>query len=39
MEYKTVEKGIFNGINVVEYSMKNEELEVRFLNLGGAITK
>ena len=30
--YKKLEKGTFNGVNVIEYSMKNEALEVRFLN-------
>lgn len=39
MEYKQFEKGIFNETKVIEYSMKNEALEVRFLNIGGAITK
>ena len=27
--YKKLEKGTFNGVNVIEYSMKNEALEVR----------
>lgn len=39
MEFKQVEKGVFNGMNIIEYSMKNESLEVCFLNIGGAITK
>ena len=37
--YKKLEKGTFNGVNVIEYSMKNEALEVRFLNIGGVLTK
>lgn len=37
--YKKLEKGTFNGINIIEYSMKNEALEVRFLNIGGVLTK
>ncbi len=37
--YEKLEKGTFNGVNVVEYSMKNEALEVRFLNIGGVLTK
>ena len=37
--YKRLEKGTFNGVNVIEYSMKNEALEVRFLNIGGVLTK
>ncbi len=37
--YETVEKGTVNGINVIEYGMKNEALEVRFLNIGGVLTK
>ncbi|MDO5793811.1 MAG: aldose epimerase family protein [Turicibacter sp.] len=37
--YETIEKGTVNGINVIEYGMKNEALEVRFLNIGGVLTK
>ena len=37
--YQVVEKGTINGINVVEYCMKNAALEVRFLNIGGVLTK
>ena len=39
MIYEKLEKGTFNEMNIVEYSMKNKNLEVRFLNLGGVLTK
>jgi len=32
-------KEVIQGKEIIEYSMKNNYLEVRFLNIGGAITK
>jgi len=32
-------KEMIQGKEIIEYSMKNDHLEVRFLNIGGAITK
>ena len=32
-------KEVIQGNQIIEYSMKNDYLEVRFLNIGGAITK
>ena len=37
--HEKLEKGIFNEMNIVEYCMKNKNLEVRFLNIGGVLTK
>ena len=37
--FKTIKEQMIKGIQFVEYSMKNEFLEVRFLNVGGVITK
>jgi len=39
MEKKIIRTLVHNGIEIIEYSMKNEHLEVCFLNVGGAITK
>lgn len=39
IQYNQVTKGTFNGIKITEYGMKNHELEVRFLNIGGCLTK
>lgn len=39
MEFTKQDKGLINGMPICEYSMKNEELEVRFLNIGGVLTK
>ena len=39
MEKKIIRTVVHDGIEIIEYSMKNERLEVRFLNVGGAITK
>lgn len=39
MEKKIIRKGIHSKIEIIEYSMKNDFLEVCFLNVGGAITK
>jgi len=32
-------KEVIQGKEIIEYSMKNDYLEIRFLNVGGAITK
>ena len=39
IQYDQTVKGTFNGIQIIEYGMKNQELEVRFLNIGGCLTK
>lgn len=39
MEKKIIRKEIHDEIEIIEYSMKNDFLEVCFLNVGGAITK
>ncbi len=39
MEFTTTSKGLINGMQITEYGMKNEHLEVRFLNIGGVLTK
>ena len=39
MEKKIIRTVIHDGIEIIEYSMKNQHLEVCFLNVGGAITK
>ncbi len=39
IQYDQIVKGTFNGIQIIEYGMKNHELEVRFLNIGGCLTK
>ena len=39
MEKKIIRTSVHDGIEIVEYSMKNEHLEVCFINVGGAITK
>lgn len=39
MEFTKQERGLINNIHITEYSMKNDHLEVRFLNLGGVFTK
>ena len=39
MEFKVTKKHQSKDIQILEYTMKNEFLEVRFLNVGGAITK
>ncbi len=33
IQYDQTVKGTFNGIQIIEYGMKNQELEVRFLNI------
>ena len=39
MEKRIIRTVTHEGIEIIEYSMKNEHLEVCFLNVGGAITK
>ncbi|MCL2559700.1 MAG: galactose mutarotase [Turicibacter sp.] len=39
MERKIIRKERHNGIEVIEYGIKNDALELRFINVGGAITK
>lgn len=39
MEKKIIKKTSHGNTELVEYSIKNEYLEVRFLNVGGSITK
>jgi len=39
MENKIIRTVTHNEVEIIEYSMKNEHLEVCFLNVGGAITK
>lgn len=39
MEKKMIRKEIHQGIEIIEYSLKNEFLEFCFLNVGGVITK
>jgi len=39
MEKKIIGSTLHNEIEIIEYSIKNEYLEIRFLNVGGAITK
>jgi len=39
MEKKIIRTVNHDDIEIIEYSMKNQHLEVRFLNVGGAITK
>ena len=39
MEKRMVRKEIHNGVEMIEYQMKNDFLEVCFLNLGGVMTK
>ena len=36
---KIMQRKIIQNKEIIEYSIKNEELEVRFLNVGGSITK
>jgi len=39
MELQVTQRQTIQNQEIVEYSMKNDALEVRFLNVGGAITK
>ena len=39
MDKKVIQKVEHNGVEIIEYSIKNDYLEIRFLNVGGAITK
>ena len=39
MEKKIIRQTVHNEVKIIEYRMKNEFLEVCFLNVGGAITK
>jgi len=39
MDKKIIKKTSHDNIEIIEYSIKNEYLEVRFLNVGGCITK
>lgn len=39
MQFKITERKTIQNQEIIEYSIKNDVLEVRFLNIGGAITK